>query len=830
MTTYEEESELEVTEIVDVEVLSSTVDGIEVSNTVELEVEVTEWTLISDAILIKQETSTPQWLEDIINDAIDWTDTNNRFDDIENTLQILGAGYNNLVIITDDHSVQLETLAAENENMAGLIRDLDLVKLEEDQVIAISERTVSAWIKGGEGAAWFNERIETNASTTAANASAITQLHSQVDDITSDIEIIAKANVTKVQNPDWVDDCDYVANPECEPSDPDVYGNPRWIYSSEAQYQLLVDANGNVAGLDIFACDTNDPNVECETEFSVFADKFRVKANPLQANGDAPFVIDTTTSPAKIAFNGEVTFIAKGNTPADDEIIGTVGEISEKAEEAKTVGSLALGQVHGMAEDNIVSIEEKKSFCKLRIDLQVEYCNAMVTYGKYEYDPLMPPPPADSQKYLHYLIMMDYYNKYTDVIDYLDNMDLGVTIPDKYDCSGSLPDCGDPTSEYPIPDRDVFDNTFNYFFDARANAISDIANMQIDDLGDYDGATIIHGGRIITNTINADRITANTELSSPKITSGSIFSGEIIGSVITGAIIKASYIDPASSLYLTNWTYYHDGTPDPGGVPLLPPTEYEPNFARDDNGDLLPDANGYYRLITTNKVMNEALTTIWRSENGSADVDESNILMTDVYNYDAEQIYAKKVLSNFPVIKILDEDLTLFQIRTKANGYEYGSASSTINFDLNGTNFEIYTYGIKNHHSDCTITEFHTKITKSGATIFESTEQSVDTSINETVNNVDIIINIKHHTGSGAHDCNPYIEIDFILVHKEIQLEYVQKQDILGIINSVHCESAPGSNPNDVSATITLITKRFEIASTDVFGANVVIPKLEDWK
>lgn len=113
------------------------------------------------------------------------------------------------------------------------------------------------------------------------------------------------------------------------------------------------------------------------------------------------------------------------------------------------------------------------------------------------------------------------------------------------------------------------------------------------------GQTVINGGYINTGLIQAEAITADkidANAISGKTISGGIITGtKLYGTQIEGAIIKASYIDLSSTATLTNWQQY---------TPANYPSAYDSNFAKNNNGTLLVDSQGYVRLMGNTKIVN----------------------------------------------------------------------------------------------------------------------------------------------------------------------------------------------------------------------------------
>jgi hypothetical protein len=112
------------------------------------------------------------------------------------------------------------------------------------------------------------------------------------------------------------------------------------------------------------------------------------------------------------------------------------------------------------------------------------------------------------------------------------------------------------------------------------------------------GQTVVNGGYINTGLIQAGAITADkidANAVSGKTISGGIITGtKLYGTQIEGAIIKASYIDLSSTATLTNWQQY---------TPANYPSAYDANFAKNNNGTLLVDSQGYVRLMGNTRIV-----------------------------------------------------------------------------------------------------------------------------------------------------------------------------------------------------------------------------------
>lgn len=112
------------------------------------------------------------------------------------------------------------------------------------------------------------------------------------------------------------------------------------------------------------------------------------------------------------------------------------------------------------------------------------------------------------------------------------------------------------------------------------------------------GQTIINGGYLRTNLIQAGAITAGlidaNAISGKTISGGLITGTNIYGANIEGSVIKASFIDLTSTATLTNWQQY---------TPSNYPSQYASNFAHKNDGSLLVDSLGYVRLMGNTNVV-----------------------------------------------------------------------------------------------------------------------------------------------------------------------------------------------------------------------------------
>ncbi len=191
-------------EVVDVELITNT-DETEVIPRIEVELNVTQWSLVSDAIFIKNITGEePQWFLDIINDIIITNpDLEQGFQDIYDRIDPLEVGYTNLVSITDEHTSQIVGLKATSGANTSAITNLYDVKVTDKQATAIANETITAWMNGGESAAWFNTHVQAVATDTSANTLAIINLGADLDGVEAGVTELSEALVEKYENPDF---------------------------------------------------------------------------------------------------------------------------------------------------------------------------------------------------------------------------------------------------------------------------------------------------------------------------------------------------------------------------------------------------------------------------------------------------------------------------------------------------------------------------------------------------------------------------------------------------------------------------------------------------
>ena len=265
-------------EVLDVEIITSTDDEAETIPRIEVELAVTQWSLVSDAIFIKNITGEePAWFTEMIDDAIrNNEDLLLEFEEIQAYIDALNDGYTNLVSITDNHASQISALKVSSDEATAAIVILNDVKITEKQASAISSETITAWMRGGESAAWFNDNVQAVATDTSANTIAIIQLGAEVDGIEAGVIQFSEALVEKYENPEWVG-----------PGNPDPAGEPEWLYRARAKHSLEVNANGSISG---FIADAESGEEGKRSTFKIYADEFMVCDKVDPATGEPGYV------------------------------------------------------------------------------------------------------------------------------------------------------------------------------------------------------------------------------------------------------------------------------------------------------------------------------------------------------------------------------------------------------------------------------------------------------------------------------------------------------------------------------------------------------------
>jgi hypothetical protein len=205
-----------------------------------------------------------------------------------------------------------------------------------------------------------------------------------------------------------------------------------------------------------------------------------------------------------------------------------------------------------------------------------------------------------------------------------------ITAPDGSVTGWSFGDGSNIASEFKIQ-ADKFEvqgSTTGYTpiaVDTTTGKLKFTGDVRFEGLGIDGGSTSIDGGKITTNSLNADRIIVGSSLAAPLINGGTIEGAVIRGVNIEGSVIKSSWIDYSSTGDLTNWKFYTLATI---------PAAYEANFAHDNTtGALIEDINGYVRLPGKSSIYS-TYSTYSYTQSGS--VQSGSLSITDdVYSYDS---------------------------------------------------------------------------------------------------------------------------------------------------------------------------------------------------
>lgn len=216
------------------------------------------------------------------------------------------------------------------------------------------------------------------------------------------------------------------------------------------------------------------------------------------------------------------------------------------------------------------------------------------------------------------------------------------------------------------------------------------------------GETVVVGGKINTGLIEANAINANQinttgliaeNISADTIAGKTITGGRMYGTYIEGAIIKASFIDLSSTATLTNWQQY---------TPATYPSAYDANFAKNNNGTLLVDSQGYVRLMGNTKIVTPAVVynSNYAPNSGytpavSIPPYEINIHGQDDYKYAS----LNRMISDSHTLSInTAQKITIGSLNGIAN--TGSSCTCSLKFYVFEDYYEMYLYGSQNRKSD----------------------------------------------------------------------------------------------------------------------------------
>lgn len=179
------------------------VEGV-ITQTIEVELHTNSFTVAPDNIyLIENNSNIPEWFQSILDNTIDSSqlsdevsDLNNRFENFDDgvTLQL---GY-----LQDTDAAQaysLSNLQTHYDNNSAAIQTIETTKVDAAGARAAAETVIASWQADGEAGAWFDSKIGTVsqvAYSAAQSASTLTAtMDNQQDQITAaygDIETLQK--------------------------------------------------------------------------------------------------------------------------------------------------------------------------------------------------------------------------------------------------------------------------------------------------------------------------------------------------------------------------------------------------------------------------------------------------------------------------------------------------------------------------------------------------------------------------------------------------------------------------------------------------------------
>lgn len=237
------------------------------------------------------------------------------------------------------------------------------------------------------------------------------------------------------------------------------------------------------------------------------------------------------------------------------------------------------------------------------------------------------------------------------------------------------------------------------------------------------GQTIINGGYINTSLIQADSIMANQinttglvaeNISADTIHGKKITGGSMYGTYIEGAIIKASFIDLSSTATLTNWQKY---------TPATYPSEYDANFAKNNDGTLLVDSLGYVRLMGNTQLVSGGIsyTNNYVPNSNYAPAASIPAYEISIHGYDDYTTYTinRMIKSTHTMSLSANQVFNFASVAGSANGTGDGYCSGS--FYVHSDYYEIYVYlsmykGVYSSSSGY--------IKKNGVTVASSTAQA----------------------------------------------------------------------------------------------------------
>ena len=181
----------------------------------------------------------------------------------------------------------------------------------------------------------------------------------------------------------------------------------------------------------------------------------------------------------------------------------------------------------------------------------------------------------------------------------------------------------------------------------------------------------IQAGAIAAGAITADKISSNA-IDGRYITGGTIEGAFIKGANIVGAVIKSSWLDFSGSGYLTDWKSL---------TPANVPAAYINNFAKNNDGSLAADSEGFARLPTTGTIgdVHVPSTTISRARDKGPNGETDTLFAIAVYPV-AYDDYTTSNANRFlrERITVGGGDLLIAALSSGYGSYDYVTLNTTI--------------------------------------------------------------------------------------------------------------------------------------------------------
>ena len=566
--------------------------------------------------------------------------------------------------INERINTAIETLNSSLADADSTILDIAMTRVTPEEAQTIALGILSASINGGDIAAAVQRLQSAIVDVDSARSLDYTRLMSQIGDgLESESEARAEAisylttDVTNINGTlttqagqitlletaaSTVDNKIATAKSEVTNTLNTTITNGDIAIQSKWAYNSVVNINGTYrkSGFGLSTNYTSGSGTEVdpfESEFWIDAAKFRFtngENNTLANNGEV-FTIDASGTTPQVKFNGKVAFTDVTDVPS----LGTSSN-NLLTNSAPTLGNETYGWQVGWYNTNIVPNAVAAGFDSWRptgagsvyvvvggsptvgtvFDIRQSNNIPVVAGKRYEISSLLSSHRCTS------VCTLAFFNSAGTYIS-----EIGAGTANSVAYSGDLSNwtrqggfvtipAGTSYAQFYI--RSVVTGTDPYCFVSQAymgevpndktefsswsegvSANSTISWQSEVQTAINDNATTIDGGKIVTGSIAADKInttgliadniSANT-ISGKKITGGSMY-----GTYIEGAIIKASFIDLSSTATLTNWQQY---------TPATYPSAYDANFAKNTNGTLLVDSQGYVRLMGNTQLVSGGIS------------------------------------------------------------------------------------------------------------------------------------------------------------------------------------------------------------------------------